>query len=69
MSISPIKIEEYFLEFFNVEDTSREGLFNAIIKENENLKLDINDRRQGFDNRSNMKGKRQSVQKKYCWPK
>ncbi|KAK4596796.1 hypothetical protein RGQ29_014721 [Quercus rubra] len=45
-------------------DTSGKGLFNEIISVIKSLELDINDvRGQGYDNGSNMKGKRQGVQK------
>ena len=65
MSTSPIMVEEYFLEFLQVDGTSGKGLFSALVEEIENLKLDINYiRGQDYDNGSNMKGKRQGVQKK-----
>ena len=64
MSTSPIRAEEYFLGFLQVDDTSRKGLFSVLVEEIENLKPDINDiRRQDYDNGSNMKGKHQGVQK------
>ncbi|XP_075634220.1 uncharacterized protein LOC142606769 [Castanea sativa] len=65
ISISPIKIDEHFVEFLKVDNTSGKGLFNEIINAIKNLELDINDvRGQGYDNGSNMKGKKQGVQKR-----
>ena len=64
ISISSIKIDEHFVEFLKVDDTSGKGLFNEIISVIKSLELDINDvRGQGYDNGSNMKGKKQGVQK------
>ena len=65
MPTSPIRVEEYFLGFLNVDDTSGKVLFNTFVREIENLKLDINNvRGQRYDNGSNTKGKHQGVQKK-----
>ncbi|KAM3750799.1 hypothetical protein ACB098_04G061300 [Castanea mollissima] len=62
ISTSPIKINKHFGEFLKVEDTSRKGLVNEIINVIKSLELDINDvRGQGYDNGSNMKGKKQGL--------
>ena len=64
-SSSHVCIEESFLGFLDVNDTTGQGLFDVLENELKLLDLDIDDvRGQGYDNGSNMKGKYQGVQKK-----
>ena len=68
VSTSPIKIDEYFVEFLKVCDTTGQGLFEELQNILETLDLDINNvRGQGYDNGSNIKGKHQGVQKKLLY--
>jgi len=66
ISWTPIHVNEYFLEFLKVDDTSGKCLFDASVDELKNIQLDINDLRgQGYDNGFSIKGKHQGVQKKF----
>nr|XP_009780615.1 PREDICTED: uncharacterized protein LOC104229647 [Nicotiana sylvestris] len=54
------EIRNKIIQKIKVDDTSGKGLFEVIINEIENIGLDIDNLRgQGYDNRSNMKGKHQ----------
>ncbi|XP_050875573.1 uncharacterized protein LOC127079199 [Lathyrus oleraceus] len=66
ISSASISIEESFLGFLNVNDTTDKWLFDVLQNELKELGLDLFDvRRQGYDNGSNMKGKHQGVQKRF----
>ncbi|KAI3744343.1 hypothetical protein L1987_57422 [Smallanthus sonchifolius] len=59
-------VEESFLDFLIVDDTTGKGLFDVTVEELNCLGLDIDDMRgQGYDNGSNMKGKHNGVQRRF----
>ncbi|KAL8461684.1 hypothetical protein ACS0TY_032971 [Phlomoides rotata] len=61
-SQSSIRIEEYWVHFLEVDDTSGLGLFTQLQNTLITLGLDIDDiRGQGYDNVSNMKGRHKGV--------
>uniref|UniRef100_A0A8R7P9H1 DUF4371 domain-containing protein n=1 Tax=Triticum urartu TaxID=4572 RepID=A0A8R7P9H1_TRIUA len=64
-SSSHVCIEESFLGFLDVNDTTGQGLFEVLENELNLLDLDIDDvRGQGYNNGSNMKGNQQGVQRR-----
>ncbi|XP_050915624.1 uncharacterized protein LOC127130699 [Lathyrus oleraceus] len=66
VSSNYVSIEEPFLGFFNVNDTTGQGFFDVLQDELKILDLDIFDvRGQGYDNGSNMKEKHHGAQKKF----
>ncbi|XP_023733537.2 uncharacterized protein LOC111881375 [Lactuca sativa] len=66
LSYNSVTVEESFLGFLNVDDTSGKGIFDITLEELQSLGLEIDDMRgQGYDNGANMKGKHQGVQKRF----
>ncbi|KAK2641142.1 hypothetical protein Ddye_022905 [Dipteronia dyeriana] len=63
VSTSPIKVEEFFISFVKMVETTGESLFNTLKSLLGSYELDFNNvRGQGYDNGSNMKGQNKGVQ-------
>ncbi|XP_074368878.1 uncharacterized protein LOC141708906 [Apium graveolens] len=65
ITVSPIKVKEFFIQFVIVDDTSGFGLFSKLEEVLGDLGLDTYDvRGQAYDNGANMKGKHKGVLKR-----
>lgn len=65
VSSTSTKVEEFFIQFLVVKDTSGEGLLSKLLETLGKLGLSIDDiRGQGYDNGSNMKGKNKGLQRR-----
>ncbi|KAI3525917.1 hypothetical protein L1887_05050 [Cichorium endivia] len=66
LSNDSVTVEESFLGFLHVDDTTGKGLFDITVEELKSLGLDIDDMRgQVYDNGANMKGKEKGVQNRF----
>ena len=58
-----MEIREHFVGFIPVTDTTGEGLTESLLKELNEMEIPLSNMRgQGYDNGSNMKGKKAGVQ-------
>ena len=59
----PVTVQEHFITFLPVEETTGKELTAVVLKELDNLGLQIkNIRGQGYDNGANMKGHKSGLQ-------